>query len=806
MLSQRCINFAALNTYKVNFIPFSRSLRLQFAALAGRFHPAIVLLTGLLAFHGGQQAAAQLVVDPSLTAIELAEKLAGTGVTISGVTLDCPGNAYGSFDGTASYLPLDSGIILASGLITNAIGPNDLSGAGTDMFWPGDPDLDALPAVSSTNDACVLEFDVTVTADTLKFNYIFGSEEYIEFVGTAYNDVFAFWISGPGIPTPVNMATIPGTAIPVTINNVNPTSFSTYYVNNGTGFSAPFSVDPGYIQYDGMTVVLEARSVVIPCETYHLKLAVADEFDGILDSGVFIEAGSLSSTGVSLSSRTSVGFGFENAIEGCVDGIITFTPDRIPDDTTVIHFGIGGTATNGIDYVNIPDSIVFFPGMTERDVYVVPILDPLPEGSETVVIFLTDPCTGLPRDSAVMIIQDGIFLEATTLPDEVVCPGDTVHLYATGGIGYSWDPVASWPGADTSETVIYPLVSNWYTVSTNVGSCFKEDSVFVEVSVPPTANAGSDIDLCLGSTVNLNGSGSISFSWSPPTFLDDPTLPDPLCSADTDISYTLTVFDAAGCSDSDMVAITIRPRPLALVDPADAFLCPGEPFSLSASGGLVYTWSPSTGLDNPFIDSPTLTAFVDETYSVVVQDVYGCADTATVDIRVDVFPTVEAGEESIIDLGQSITLNGSSTDSYIWSPAETLDDPLLLSPLATPDISTWYVLTATSAAGCVTADSVYILVIEPPSVIIPTAFTPNGDGIHDVLHPVVVREYGDIDPEFRIMNRWGETVFQSFDVYEGWDGTYLGKDQEIGAYIYIFVGNDRRGEPFTLTGTITLLR
>ena len=323
---------------------------------------------------------------------------------------------------------------------------------------------------------------------------------------------------------------------------------------------------------------------------------------------------------------------------------------------------------------------------------------------------------------------------------------------------------------------------------------------------PPTANAGGDIDLCLGSSTNLNGSGSINFLWSPPTFLDDPTLPNPVTTADVDITYTLVVSDAAGCEDSATVNVTIRPRPTASVEPVDAFVCPGEAFPLIASGGLTYSWSPSTGLDNTFTDEPNLTAFADAVYSVVVLDVYGCADTAFVNVTVDVFPTVEAGEQVIIDLGQSIKLNGSATNSYIWSPAETLDDPLVLSPTATPEMTTWYMLTATSEAGCITNDSVLVIVIEPPTVIIPTAFTPNGDGIHDVLHPVIVRDYEGNDADFKIINRWGETVFQSYDINQGWDGTYLGKDQEIGAYIYIFVGTDRRGETFTLTGTLTLLR
>ncbi len=748
---------------------------------------------------------AQLSVDNTLTASELAQSLAGPGVVISGATLNCGVGGSGSFDGTATYLPLDSGIILSTGLATTAIGPNNSGSAGTDLFRPGDPALTAFSG-GPTYDACILEFDVEVSADTLKFNYIFGSEEYQEFVGSSYNDVFAFWIDGPGIPVPQNMAIVPGTAVPVAINNVNHITFSAYYQFNGDGFTPPYSADAGYVQYDGMTVVMEARANVIPCETYHLKLAIADGFDGIYDSGVFIEAGSLSSEGISLSSRTTVAEGFENAIEGCVDGIITFTPNPIPVDTFVLHFEIGGTATNGVDYVEIADSIVLLPGMEFYDLYIIPYVDAIPEGLETVVIYLLNECTGLPKDSAVMYIQDGIYLEALADPDAPVCPEAPVLISAEGAVVYTWPPRGDWPGFVGSDTLIFPTVSAWYVVETELGSCSEIDSVFVEVVIPPVADAGGDIDLCIGSEATLNGSGGLTYQWEPTTSLDNPLLPNPTTNTVVDITYTLVVTDASGCSDTAEAVVTIRPLPVASVTPVEAFICPGEELPLLAEGGVAYSWSPPDGLDNASIANPVLTGTITSFYTVEVLDIYGCASEAYISVRVDVFPSVEAGEQVIIDLGQSVQLDGSATNNYIWSPESTLDNPGILNPFATPDISTWYVLSATSDAGCVTRDSVLIIVIEPPTVIIPNAFTPNGDGLHDLLRPVVTRDYEGTEVDFRVFNRWGETVFQSNDLHQGWDGTFQGVHQEIGSYVYIFVGTDRQGETFTLTGNVTLLR
>ena len=161
----------------------------------------------------------QITVADTMSATEMAQYLAGPGVLISNVTLNCPNGASGSFDGSNSNIGIDKGIILTSGSIQNVPGPNSNSGAGQDQYSPGDLDLDQIIFPYTTNDACILTFDVTPIGDTIKFNYVFGSEEYPEFVNS-YNDAFAFFIAGPGVGFQ-NIALIPGTTTPVTIDNVN---------------------------------------------------------------------------------------------------------------------------------------------------------------------------------------------------------------------------------------------------------------------------------------------------------------------------------------------------------------------------------------------------------------------------------------------------------------------------------------------------------------------------------------------------------------------------------------------------------
>ena len=173
---------------------------------------------------------AQLVVNNSLTDEEMVQSLAGEGVVVSNIIFDCPDGAYGTFNGENSNIDMNAGLILTSGTIENAIGPNNIGSQSEINDALGDDDLNQIAGVIGTNDACAVYFDVEVASDTLKFNYVFGSEEYPEFVDS-FNDVFAFYIEGPGVPFQ-NIALIPNTTTTVSINNVNDTDNSEYYVNN----------------------------------------------------------------------------------------------------------------------------------------------------------------------------------------------------------------------------------------------------------------------------------------------------------------------------------------------------------------------------------------------------------------------------------------------------------------------------------------------------------------------------------------------------------------------------------------------
>jgi hypothetical protein len=233
------------------------------------------------------------------TAENLAQALVGSGITISNVTYTGATAAAGYFSGgLAAGIGIDEGVVLTSGSASNLQGTSNTDDAITgDNQQSGAAFLDALIPGYSTNDAFILEFDFVSSGDAAYFAYVFGSDEYNEWVESAYNDVFGFFLDDTDVSD--NVALIPGTSTPVSVNNVNGgdpfgaanASNPEYYNNNDP--SDPEAVYP--FEYDGFTDVFVATMLgLTPGQTYHLTLAIADAGDFVLDSGVFIQAGSFS--------------------------------------------------------------------------------------------------------------------------------------------------------------------------------------------------------------------------------------------------------------------------------------------------------------------------------------------------------------------------------------------------------------------------------------------------------------------------------------------------------------------------------
>ncbi len=370
---------------------------------------------------------AQITVTGGLTAQELAEILAGNNITVTNATLSGSNLASGSFDATGSGIGVSTGVILTSGNIADAPGPNDVGNSSTDLGEPGTAQMDALAGVN-THDAITLQFDFEVQSDMIQFEYVFASEEYPEYAppnNSSYNDVFAFFISGPGITGEENIALVPGSTSPVAINNINAITNNQYYIDN-TGGTA--------IQFDAFTTVLVAkREGLIPCQTYTLKLVIADAGDGIYNSAVFLQENSLIQGVVNVQTQTINAD--DIALEGCVDASFQFTLDQPSTTDTQIDFIIEGTATNGIDYNYIDNTMIIPAGQTSATIIIDAIQDGFAEGQETIMlIYQPEACA--PNDTVYLYIDDAQPIEFDITETNLQCYNDfsgEINVNATGG-------------------------------------------------------------------------------------------------------------------------------------------------------------------------------------------------------------------------------------------------------------------------------------------------------------------------------------------------------------------------------------
>lgn len=400
---------------------------------------------------------AQIEVSVGHNANELVQMLLGQGVTISNITgsgLQSSSNPNiwqaGKFNGGLPDIGIDSGIVLTSGNALLAQGPNNNSGAGYGAGNPGDPMLTSLAGVN-TNDACIIEFDFTPYYDTIVFRYVFGSEEYHQYV-TSYNDIFAFFISGPnpmgGSYNNENIALIPGTNLAVSMYNIN---FGNDYGDCPKGNSCincEYLIDNcesgTSIEYDAYTVVFTAMAVVIPCQTYHLKLAIADALDSSLDTGVFLEAGSFSSPGITITPQYSTAAGQAVAVEGCsfVDLVVSL-PMVQPDTVWLVFDSIRGTATNGVDCNFISDSIFIPPGELSNFIHIVPVYDGEIEPLENFIFYFSSTsCSGTQVDSVRVDIADWNPVDIGS--DTIICEGQFITFDAGEGYRiYLWQDGSS---------------------------------------------------------------------------------------------------------------------------------------------------------------------------------------------------------------------------------------------------------------------------------------------------------------------------------------------------------------------------
>ena len=605
----------------------------------------------------------QLIVQGGLTPAQLVDTLLGAGVTVSNITYTGFAGASGAFDGTASNIGIGHGILLTSGEIVNAPGPNISPATGTDNLLPGDVDLNTLIGGTS-QDACVLEFDFTVPTDTVKFKYVFGSDEYSEYVCSNFNDVFAFFISGPGISGIQNLALIPGTSTPVSINNLNGgvsggggfpciLTNNAFYINNET--------PPGQtVEYDGFTVVLEAVAAVVPCGTYHIKIAIGDVGDGNFDSGVFLEQGSFS--GVSTTAA-----GLANPPIACAPGTINFTNNSVGGSLYAWNFDDGSPVDSSMN----PSHVFTNPGVYNVQLIATGAL----------------ACGGI-SDTTYITVTITTNVPVDLGPDTSLCAGTSIVL------GYGIIPGTSylWSTGDTTSYIIITAPGT-YTVTVTSALCPAGTDTINVALTTLNLDLGNDTTLCAGQSVtftsNITGT---NYQWSTGNTASSMTIT-------TSGTYWMVVT-ANGCQAVDTVQVFFG-NPAGVTLGNDTTICPGQSVTLGGSlTGTIFSWSTGDS-------TQTINVNIPGTYWVTAGPP-GCQGSDTITVSVAQAPVVNLGNDTTLCAGNILSLDAGTHASYIWSTGATT------AIINVTSSGTYYV--GVNDGGCMGGDSIFVQFTPLPVV------------------------------------------------------------------------------------------
>ena len=362
-----------------------------------------------------------------------------------------------------------------------------------------------------------------------------------------------------------------------------------------------------------------------------------------------------------------------------------------------------------------------------------------------------------------------------------------------------------------SNPYVYPNTTTWYYVNLNDNGCLNNDSVRVRVVNNVSLNAMNDTTGCQGDQFFLTGqSDALQFSWAPAPLVTNPNS----LSTSTVTLFSDTTFSITGtignCTAIDYVRVNVVPYPGANAGPNDT-ICFNTASQLNASiVGSSFNWTPSASLSNPNSLNPIATPSSTTDYILTVYDNLGCPKPGRDTIRVVVLPKVIAfaGRDTAIVVGQPLQFNATGGVNYLWSPPTGLNNPNIANPIGMYDGSidtiTYKVLVSDNN-NCYDSASVTVSIFRVnPQIFVPTAFSPNGDGVNDVFKPlgVGIKEF----EYFKVYNRWGQLVFSTSINGHGWNGKIGGKDQPTGTFVWIVKGIDYLDKPFFKKGTVVLIR
>jgi gliding motility-associated-like protein len=433
-------------------------------------------------------------------------------------------------------------------------------------------------------------------------------------------------------------------------------------------------------------------------------------------------------------------------------------------------------------------------------------------GNYTVTLKDANSCT----TTTTVTVTEPAVLTATALTTNATCNGGndgTITVTANGGNGsfdYSIDNGVNW---QTNSS--FNLAPGNYTVLVKDAlNCTVSVNAVVGLTNDLTYTPQTDVTICESKSTQLNlVSNGLQYDWTPATGLSAVNIPNPVASPTVTTQYIVNVT-LGRCSAKDTVMVNVNAAPVPNAGP-DIFICYGQSATLQGSGGTVYKWTPSTFLNNTSSPNAVSTPDTDITYVLsILSDANGCAGLVTDSVHIDVTPPLQVltyPADTIGYPGDQFQLLAVPSDpdatNFIWTPSVGLSNAQIANPVVTiGSIGTdvLYKVVASTVAGCKGEAFVNVRVYKGPDIYVPTGFTPNGDGKNDKFtpFPVGMKSYN----YFRVFNRWGQVVYQTKKLNDGWDGTIGGQLQPDGIYVWMIEGLTKDDRIITKKGTVMLIK
>lgn len=401
----------------------------------------------------------------------------------------------------------------------------------------------------------------------------------------------------------------------------------------------------------------------------------------------------------------------------------------------------------------------------------------------------------------------------TLTNDTLICSIDTLQLnFDTPNTGtITWSPNYMISNVNSFNPLVSPNVSTTYYVSyaDNFG-CTATDSVRVNVVDRVTLDAMPDTTICATDSLVLRiNSDALSYAWTsnPNTVVNTASSQSPSTTPTANLTTYHVIARIGKCYTEEDIVVRTVPYPVANAG-LDTTICFGESYQLNASGGSIYSWTPALYLNNSNIPNPVSQQPPrDFQYVVEVRDVLGCPKPVYDTMNLFVAQIIaDAGPaDTNVVLSQPLQLNATGSINYSWSPATWLNNPAINNPIALPQESIQYVVTVSNAQGCFDTDTINVKVFKiDPDLLVPTAFSPDNDGLNDIFRPIVVG-MKSLDA-FRVYNRWGQLVFSTTQTGFGWDGNFKGMPQGAGTYVWYAAGVTYLGRKIEKKGTVILIR